>query len=453
MQINDHLSVTRSGLLCARCGHRSAQDLLSGETSVCRHASASEVVRILRLLEDRHRRQDVPRREILSTVPSQNHNGIYTMSRVGDGSFVCTCLSFLGSRDLSEIEVRPGVRTAACKHLRARESELGPAAEGRAFQAPKPPTDWQKLVFKALSVEPHERLSSAQAYWAIHELLAQQGVHYLEIEERMRTDVRTTLLPINAFGVEFEGFGVPHARLALALSQSGIPTAAEGYNHEIRDHFKVVQDGSIRGTDPFELVTPKLFGASGFEQIGTLCKVVTREHGDANASTGLHVHIDAWNCTIRDARNLLALWHRIQPVTLMLVPPSRRASPYAKPITPELESAVSAMRSISQLGRLDRYYSLNLSAYARHGTFEYRLHSGSFNAEKVVSWVIYVLLVTAAARRGIDLQSVPVTWEGVSEAIGLSSGTSVIRQAHRYLTQRYAHFTQTAAAGSPGAVA
>ena len=163
--------------------------------------------------------------------------------------------------------------------------------------------------------------------------------------------------------------------------------------------------------------------------------------------------MDAWNCTIRDARSLLALWHRIQPVVLMLVPPSRRTNHYCKPVTPELAGAVNAMRSISQLGRIDRYYNLNLAAYARHGTFEFRLHSGSFNAEKVVSWAVFVLLVTAAARRGIEPGSVPQTWEGVSEAIGLTSGTSVIRQAHRYLTRRHAHFTQTAASGSPGAVA
>jgi hypothetical protein len=453
MQINENLSVTRAGLLCSRCGLRTSQDLLTGRQSVCRHATEAEVVRILRLLGDRHRRRDVPTREVLSTVESQNHNGTYQVSVVGDGSFVCTCLSFLGSRDLVEIDARPGVRVAACKHIRVRESQVVSAVQDRTFSAPKVPTDWQKLVFKAFSIEPHERLTSAQAYWAIHDLLEKQGVDYLEFEQRMRTDVRTTLLPINAFGVEFEGFGVPAVRLAQALSESGIPTATEGYNHSTRDHFKVVSDSSIRGESPFELVTPKLFGAHGFERLRTLCRVVAREGGDANVTTGLHVHVDAWNCTIRDARNLLGLWHRIEPVVLLLVPPSRRANSYCKPVTPALVEAVSAMRSISQLGRIDRYHNLNLAAYARHGTFEFRLHSGTFNADKVVSWAVFVLLVTAAGRRGVDATSIPQTWEGVSQAVGLTSGTSVIRQAHRYLSQRYAHFSQTAASGSPGAVA
>jgi hypothetical protein len=453
MQINENLAVTRTGLVCRLCGERSSQSLLSGQASVCRHASPDQVRRILRLLEERHRRRQAPTKEGLCSVESQNHNGTYTVSLAGDGSFVCTCLSVLGSRDLAPVDARPEVPVAACKHIQSRLSELQERVRGRTFPAPKPPTEWQKLVFKALSVDAHERLTAAQAYWAIHELLEKQGVDYLELEERMRRDLRTTLLPINAFGVEFEGFGVPHVTLARALTDAGLPTTAEGYNHATRDHFKVVSDASVQGPNPFELVTPKLFGASGFARIRALCRVVTSQGGDANVSTGLHVHVDAWNCKIRDARNLLGLWHRIQPVVLMLVPPSRRGNHYAKPVTPELIEAVSAMRSVSQLGRIDRYFSLNLSAYARHGTFEFRLHSGSFNAEKVVSWVVLVLLVTAAARAGIDPSSVPQTWEGVAEAIGLASGTSVVRQAHRYLSQRYAHFTRDAATPSSGAVA
>ena len=453
MQINENLSVTRTGLRCLRCGERSAEALLSGSASVCRHASPGEIRRILRLLEERHRRRETPAREEISSVESQNQNGIYKISVVGDGAFACTCQSFLGSRDLVDVEARPGTPSAACKHIRTRLDHLQAAVRDRTFSSSKPPTDWQKLIFKALSVEPHARLTAAQAYWAIHELLQKQGVNYLELEERIRTDVRTTLLPINAFGVEFEGCGVEQGILADALTEEGLITLREGYNHATRNHFKVVSDASVHGPNPFELVTPKLFGADGFAKLRTLCRVVRQMGGDANVSTGLHVHVDAWNCTIRDARSLLGLWHRIQPVTLMLVPPSRRNNSYCKSVTDQLVQAVNAMRGIGQIGRLDRYYNLNLSAYARHGTFEFRLHNGSFNADKVIAWTVFVLLVTAAARRGIDPSSVPQTWEGVADAIGLTSGTSLIRQAHRYLSERHAFFTRMAASPSQGAAA
>lgn len=450
MQINAHLSVTRTGLFCDPCGFRRAEDLLSGAASVCRHASSSEVTRILRLLEEKHRRREAPAREVLTSVESLNYNGIYEIAVCADGSFHCTCLGFLGCRDLGEVEARPELTVSACKHVRSRLEALKEAVRSRTFVRSRPPTDWQKLVFKALSVEPHERLTSAQAYWSINELLRRQGVNYLEFEDRMRREVKTTLLPINAFGVEFEGYGIGQDILAAALTEAGLPCVVEGYNHQTRDHFKVVSDGSIRGERPFELVTPKLFGASGFEKIRTLTTVVRRQGGDANASTGLHVHVDAWNCGIREARSLLVFWERIQPVVLMLVPPSRRTSTYCRPVTPALVEAVRRMRSVAQLGRIERYFNLNLSAYARHGTFEFRLHSGTFNADKVVSWVVFVLLVTAAARRGIDPESVPQTWEGIAEAIGLSSGTSVVRQAHRYLSERYALFSRDAVASPAG---
>jgi hypothetical protein len=265
----------------------------------------------------------------------------------------------------------------------------------------------------------------------------------------MRRQGKVTLLPVYAFGVEFEGAGVPRETLARLLTDAGIPTADESYNHVTRDHFKVVHDGSVQGRSPFEVVTPKLFGAEGFDQLATLCRVVRESGGDANASCGLHVHVDAWNCGIGDAQRLLALWRRISPVVTRLVPPSRRNNYFCKPVGPALLRRVNAMQSVAELGGLNRYYQVNLSAFGRHGTFEFRMHGGTFNAEKVRSWVVFVLLLTAAARAGLEPRRVPVTWEGVAEAIGLSTGTSVIQRAYRYLSERHAFFTAAEAEAAP----
>lgn len=446
MQINSEITVTRSGVHCRSCGYLNAQEVLAGRASLCRHASRAEVARILSLFEKRHRRPEAPSRRVLQTVESQNQNGTYELSVLGDGTFACSCLAFLGSRDLAEVDVHGGRKAAVCKHVRQALPELLAASASGRYMAPNPPTDWQKLILKAFSVDAHERLTNHQAYHAIHGLLEKQGVPYVEFEERLSRQNRITLLPINAFGVEFEGEGIPRDRLATLLTDAGIPTYAEGYNHQTRGHFKVVTDGSIQGACTFELVTPKLFGADGFAKLRTLTRVVGQNRGTVNASCGLHVHVDAWNCTIHDARKLIALWLRIQPVVLNLVPPSRRRNTYCKPVTAELVARVNRMRSISQLGTLDRYWNLNLSAFARHGTFEFRLHSGTFNADKVTSWVIFVLLATAAARAGLDPDTVPQTWPGIAEAIGLSTGTSVIQKAHRYLTDRFNLLSATAPA-------
>lgn len=448
MQINERISITRNLVICTLCGPRTAGDLLANRSRVCRHASAEEVRRILALLEEKHRRRNAPARESICTIESGNQNGTYELSVLPDGTFGCTCLSFLGSRDLVSFQVRPGIEAAGCKHVRAKLPALKRAIRSRSFRKPKSPTDWQKLVLRALSIDPHPDLSDAQAYVAIQDLLQKQGVNYVEFEQRMRQDRKMTLLPINAFGVEFEGTGVTHEVLASSLTDAGLPTVAESYNHQTRTHFKIVMDSSLRGNAPFELVTPKLFAADGFKKIQTLCRTVRGQGGNSNASCGLHVHVDAWNCPIRIVKRLVALWYRLQPVTLQLVPPSRRTNNFSRPVTPAFVDQVGAMRSISSVRQTERYFNLNLTSYARHGTFEFRLHGGSFNARKVTSWIIYVLLVTAAARNGIDPTSIPQTWPGVAGALGLSTGTSVIRDAYRYLSERHRFFSASAPAAA-----
>jgi hypothetical protein len=42
---------------------------------------------------------------------------------------------------------------------------------------------------------------------------------------------------------------------------------------------------------------------------------------------------------------------------------------------------------ISKLSNTDRYYALNLASLGEHGTIECRLHSGSYNATKILNWV------------------------------------------------------------------
>lgn len=37
-----------------------------------------------------------------------------------------------------------------------------------------------------------------------------------------------------------------------------------------------------------------------------------------------------------------------------------------------------------------RYFKINLQAYLRHGTIEFRQHSGSANATKVCNWVRFL---------------------------------------------------------------
>ena len=65
------------------------------------------------------------------------------------------------------------------------------------------------------------------------------------------------------FGIEIEAYNCEKGVLARELREAGIAVAVEGYNHNTRDHWKLVTDSSLRGNDTFELVSPILEGEAG----------------------------------------------------------------------------------------------------------------------------------------------------------------------------------------------
>lgn len=62
------------------------------------------------------------------------------------------------------------------------------------------------------------------------------------------------------FGVEIEAYNCSRERLARELQDAGIQVSVEGYNHDARNHWKLVTDSSLEGRDTFELVSPILVG-------------------------------------------------------------------------------------------------------------------------------------------------------------------------------------------------
>ena len=74
------------------------------------------------------------------------------------------------------------------------------------------------------------------------------------------------------FGVEIEFFGVDHRVLASAVRDKGVECHVENYNHLTRDHWKIVTDSSLSGRNSGEVVSPKLQGQAGFDQLQKVCQ-------------------------------------------------------------------------------------------------------------------------------------------------------------------------------------
>jgi len=388
-------------------------------------------------LDRKRRRRNRPTRELVREIDSENYNGRYKIYRNSDGSYSCTCLSFLFQRGVQNYH-----GFATCKHIRncINDSQVNQTTF-------KPPTEWQKVALKRFGVVPHESLTDAQAYFVFEDLLHKQGVEYREYENLLIQYSNVSLLPIYSFGVEFEMAIRNKQELARKMLEAGIPVTITGYDHSLMAKWKIGTDASLReenGYQTIELVSPKLFGVEGFEQIRKVLRIADEVGCKVNRSCGTHVHIDAWNWDREIKKELLKVWAKIEvPFVWYLVSPSRRNGRYSKVVDEDyLLKVVCGQRLVHD----DRYYSLNLRAFERHKTIEFRIHNGTTNSKKIIPWIIFCLKLVDAVKRGLKHTDITDTsFNAVMDAVGMDdSATSVIWDARNYLYGRYMHWKEDA---------
>ena len=241
-------------------------------------------------------------------------------------------------------------------------------------------------------------------------------------------------LPTRRYGVEIEcllpcgaGLAEPtsrelHERLAAAIMERGVACVAEGYNHQLRSTWKIVSDSSVSadGCVSAELVSPPLSGDVGFDQIRRVCEVLTAFGARINTTCGLHVHVDATDEPISFFRNIALLYMQFEPVIDAIMPRSRRGAqnPYCRPV--QISDVTRVLRAASvndvarEIGASDRFRKLNLTAFWRHGTVEFRHHSGTTDADKIISWITSCLRMADAAHSLDTQELVPTERPSVS---------------------------------------
>lgn len=217
------------------------------------------------------------------------------------------------------------------------------------------------------------------------------------------------------FGIEIEAYNCDKHRLARELREAGIDVVVEGYNHDTRDHWKLVTDASLSGNNTFELVSPILQGEAGLQELQKVCWVLEYCDVKVNNSCGLHIHMDAADFTIETWRNLAITYRHLEPVIDAFMPSTRRNNTYCKHLSGISESRIREAQNITQLRsafRNDRYYKLNLEAYSRHRTVEFRQHGGTTNFTKMENWIRFAANMITFAQQGMvnagcQLSSIP----------------------------------------------
>ncbi len=269
------------------------------------------------------------------------------------------------------------------------------------------------------------------------------------------------------FGVEIEmypedgnGNLVFPSFVANALREAGIDAYDAGYTHVDSDTtWKVVTDGSCGRHDGFysgiEVVSPRLSGEQGIADLKKVCEVLHTLGMKITKECGLHVHVDGSGLSKRALAVIVMTYARYEKFFDAIQPPSRRSNGMCKSVTRFLTEfspypwAETDLRSF--LARPvdcyhdDRYHKVNLCAYLRHGTVEFRQHSGTVEAEKIVPWVRFLIhFVETVKSWQVRTNILPYSFKNIVKWLGISTRSSNPneREVYAYLVARFQKFNR-----------
>lgn len=258
----------------------------------------------------------------------------------------------------------------------------------------------------------------------------------------MRSAVRNVERSLNRirarrFGIEIEFTARDIQALIDNAARSGLTVVYEGYNHEVRPHWKIVTDSSCG----YELVSPPLENCeASFEQVRKACKALHAANARVDMRCGLHIHIEAPQLSADEARAIVASYSKNQNVINSFLARSRRASSFATSWNSNELVAIQRAQSVAEIAAINsrlnghraRYKAVSVQPFSRYGTIEFRQHQGTNNADKISNWVAFCVAMTNVTRE-LDAHSSP---EALLAALNMSN------EARAYFCERAMELAQ-----------
>lgn len=248
---------------------------------------------------------------------------------------------------------------------------------------------------KSLNEEINEIVNSKSSKTLKHQSLVKLGLRPYEVtmilgsirtEKKFNADSMT-------FGVEIECYNCNRTTLIEAVGRRSMMIQSECYNHtDNESYYKIVSDGSIHGHDGNEVVSPILKGNQGLDSLRTVCEALNEVGAMVNKSTGLHIHFGLKGVKDTHYSRIITNYQKLESVIDSFMPLSRRGNNngYCKSLVDKDFSRCAAMRDFNAVCCGDRYYKVNTTSYTRHGTLEFRQHSGTTDYEKIKMWIQFL---------------------------------------------------------------
>ena len=247
------------------------------------------------------------------------------------------------------------------------------------------------------------------------------------------------------FGIEIECVGLSTSGAEQALVAAGVQCENRGYNHSARPIWKVVHDGSLHSRNgSCEVVSPVLSGSDGLTEVRTVMKVLRDAGARINESCGMHIHIGVDQLTQAHQARIIRAYGAWQWAMTAFILERRVNGSWSKlRTTRAFDTVATQWENASDRRDLassyDRYYALNVAAYYRHGTFEFRSHHGSLNGTNATAWIATHLAFIDACRAETTyeqlIENLPVgaSWES---PVGIVADRSYAITAGRDLMNR-----------------
>lgn len=246
------------------------------------------------------------------------------------------------------------------------------------------------------------------------------------------------------FGIEIELTGITRANAAKVIAAYfgttshyiGTYYRTYGATDSKGRIWKAMSDGSIRcqvkrngrivnASDEYscEIVSP-ILQYEDIEDLQNIVRELVKAGAMANASCGIHIHVDGSNHTPESLTRLLNFATGRQDLFYEALQIGARENRWCHKISPELFKAMQASGKQSkdaaeriwyssvndgyngtvdhQHYNITRYHGINLHAYFTKGTVEFRLFNGTTHAGKIKAYIQFCLAMSGWAIESND---------------------------------------------------
>lgn len=219
------------------------------------------------------------------------------------------------------------------------------------------------------------------------------------------------------FGVEVEFLSENHSQRQVVdlvnsyLTNHDADFSIEyAYYSDTSNTWRIKSDSSVSGSSSWglELVTPVLHGTRDYERLMLVLNAINHIDGVwINKSCGLHIHVGVENWDVSNFKNLVKRYAKFERALDSIMPNSRRRNNgsycesnflrYAslKDVYKNIDKQ-KTVRKLTDTCGYSRYTKLNLQSFWKHGTVEFRHHSGTVNADKISNWLKVCLAMCEA---------------------------------------------------------